>query len=418
LSKYKRIKVDALLDSKNKDAKISFTDLRDIEALLEKNHLPPEQQMNISWSKTVLTKNTYEMQLSGTNSLKDIPPQLALFEAPNPPNDEFGLISLGMIDKKLLSENRKPVLSNIDSNGNSLLLIEVTSNGQNAPKGTIECDPSLGYRFRRIEWRSNGKLIRETIADDYRDIKGTPYPFIYIDRTFDKDEKILVETKYTFDKVELGVDLSPSDFKILVPDKTIFTDAFLSMSRQEIEKGDYMGIADVLNIEAQKLALKELVNLNSVPLNQKPEDPNRSPKVIFIPQVKIAQKKGIPFVFDLATGSFVNIPQEENFHSEQIYNYLTKLGKGDIAWDDSLSLVILRNGTILDEKQSSDRFLKFTKTKWTCICKLYENIELPYELPLIHRENADYQLVLQKIDTDGIFISYTKLNSYQIKNRN
>lgn len=247
-------KVDAILDYKTKKAKSVLTDLRDINALLKEHNLPAEQKMNVSMSSTLLHQNTYEMLFTDSSVLNG-PPMMGLFVRPDPANYLFKLIYSGVIDKKLLSDDKNPTLTEIDSNGRALLRIELAVKGQNATKATvkIDCDPLLGYRFRRIQWHSDGQLIREIIADDYRDVNGILYPFLYIHRSFDKDGKILRERKYIFEDVQLGIDLSVSDFKIFVPAGTQLTEGILSMTTHKIEQDCYMGIDDALAVGASSI---------------------------------------------------------------------------------------------------------------------------------------------------------------------
>lgn len=260
ISKHRRTRVDAILDYKTKRAKSLISDLRDVDALLKENHLPPEQKINVSLSKTLLHQGTYQMELPDSN-VSNGPPDLGLFERPDPANYLFKMIYLGVINKKLLSEDLNPTLTEIDFDGQSLLRIQLTVNGQNAMKATIklECDPSLGYRFRHIEWRSDGQLIKETIADNYKDVNDVndvnvvPYPFLYIDRSFDKDGKIRRETKYVIEHVKLGVNLSAKDFKVFVPAGTYLIDAVLSMTIHKVEQAGYMGINDALDVGASWL---------------------------------------------------------------------------------------------------------------------------------------------------------------------
>ena len=152
-------------------------------------------------------------------------------------------------------------MTEINLDGKTLLRIVLTTKGQNTLKRSIDCVPSLGYRFRRIQCHSDGHLVWEKIADNYRfvnDISSmfeVPYPFLYINRSFDKDGKIRRETKYVMEKVELGVDLSPEDFKIFVPAGTRFVDD-VSKVIHTIENSGYIGIDDALNI-GKSLRIKQ-----------------------------------------------------------------------------------------------------------------------------------------------------------------
>jgi hypothetical protein len=253
LHKHRRFKVDGILNCKTKSLKGSLTDLRDVDALLKEHNIPAVQKSVVSSSRIIVIQRPYEMELLGID-VSDAPPDLILSRCPGPKYYMFGLTSLGIINEKLLSEDLSPTLSETNSDGKSLLRIELITKGQKSLKRTIDCDPSLGYRFRRIQCHSEGQLVWETIADDYRyvnDVNNTivvPYPFLYINRSFDKDGKIRRETKYVMEKVQLGVDLSPYDFKILVPAGTQFIDTVVSMTTHTIDQSGYLGIDDALSI--------------------------------------------------------------------------------------------------------------------------------------------------------------------------
>jgi hypothetical protein len=255
MHKHKRFKVDGILNCGTKSLKSSLMDLRDVDALLKEHNIPAVQKSVVSSSRIIVIQRPYEMELLNID-VSDAPPDLILSKCPGPKYYMFGLISLGIINEKLLSEDFGPTLSKFNSNGQSLLRIELTVERQNAMKAAIkiDCDPSLVYRFRRIQWHSDGQLIKETIADDYRyvnDVNNTivvPYPFRYINRSFDKDGKIRRETKYVMEEVQLGVDLSPDDFKIFVPAGTQFIDTVVSMTTHPIYQSGYLGIDDALSI--------------------------------------------------------------------------------------------------------------------------------------------------------------------------
>ncbi len=253
MHKHKRFKVDGILNCGTKSLKSSLMDLRDVDALLKEHNIPAVQKSVVSSSRIIVIQRPYEMELLGID-VSDAPPDLILSKCPVPKYYMFGLISLGIINEKLLSEDLSPTLSEINSDGKSLLRIELITKGQKSLKRTIDCDSSLGYRFRRIQCHSEGQLVWETIADDYRyvnDVNNTivvPYPFRYINRSFEKDGKIRRETKYVMEEVQLGVDLSPDDFKIFVPAGTQFIDTVVSMTTHPIDQSGYLGIDDALSI--------------------------------------------------------------------------------------------------------------------------------------------------------------------------
>jgi len=247
----RRKKVDLLLDRAGDRVKMSVTELRDVDKLLKKYHLPPEQKINFPKSRTFLMQGDYDMEISDGNA-PNRPMDLGLYVRPGR-TAVFRFTSLGIIEERLISDDSSPTFSEINSDGKSLLRIELTTKEQKPLKRTIDCDPSLGYRFRHIQrYSSDGHLIRETIADNYKDVNGIPYPFLHIERSFDKDGKIRRETKYVMEKVRLGVDLSPDDFKVFVPAGTQFMDD-VSKVLHTIEKSSYIGIDDALSIGRERL---------------------------------------------------------------------------------------------------------------------------------------------------------------------
>jgi len=56
---------DVILDYDSEATKSVLTDLRDVDALLKKNKLDPKQKINISRTKTLVTKGDCEMELVG-----------------------------------------------------------------------------------------------------------------------------------------------------------------------------------------------------------------------------------------------------------------------------------------------------------------------------------------------------------------
>jgi hypothetical protein len=201
----------------------------------------------------------YDMEISDGNASNG-PSQLGLVKRPGR-HDKFKFMCLGAIDEKIIPEDANAILTEIESDGKVMLRIQYTRTGQNEIKKTIDCDPSQGHRFRRIQWHSNGRLVMETIADDYRDVNNVnnsivvPYPFLYIERSFDENGGIIRERKYMMEKVELGADLSPEDFKVFVPAGTEFMDDVISMRLHTIERSGYMGIDDALSM-GEKWLLK------------------------------------------------------------------------------------------------------------------------------------------------------------------
>lgn len=132
---------------------------------------------------------------------------------------------------------------------------------------------------------------------------------------------------------------------------------------------------------------------------------------IFIPKETVGLKKTKPFILDLESRTFLYVPNK--VESEQTYNRLIKLKKGDLAWDDKL--VAARNATILTVPFESHRPLKQIDNKWSTSYKLPSKIQLPYTLLSTNKEGTYYLITIRKIESDGIWIVYQKLNTEELK---
>jgi len=411
IHKHRLTKVDAILDHDTELVRSTLTDLRDIDKLLKDNNLPPEQKVNVIQSKILLYQGSYVGGLIPAANFSNMKQtQFILSEAPGPARYMFNDLSLGSIDRNMLSNDWNPKLTEVNGEDESFLRIELTEKGQNSLKRIIECDQSLGYRFRRILSYQDDKLAKEIIADDYRDVDGVPYPFLYICRSFDENGEILIERKQVFQNINLGIDLSESDFTVFLPTGTVITDYIISHRATEVKLDCYMSIADILGISTQEIVQKELAKLIIHP-NPLPSKQTR--REIFVPNADVAQKEDKLFVLDLARAALVKAPVADKLDTENIYNYLTKLGKGDIAWNGSL--ITLRKAKALSIGDESKHTFKYTANQWSGSCKLPQILELPYTLLIVSKEGLNYLVTVEKIETDGIYIASEKLEPDELK---
>lgn len=94
--------------------------------------------------------------------------------------------------------------------------------------------------------------------------------------------------------------------------------------------------------------------------------------------------------------------------SQESNNFLKELGKGDIAWDGTV--VATRGSKVLTIKQESNRPLKLTKGKWTDSYKLPEKAQLSYSILVVTNEGVNYLMIIRKIESGGITVSYRQLD--------
>jgi hypothetical protein len=131
---------------------------------------------------------------------------------------------------------------------------------------------------------------------------------------------------------------------------------------------------------------------------------------IFIPQSDMVQKNYKSYILGLASSQLLN--PDINIDSEQANNLLLKLGKGDLAWDGSL--VAVRKAKIISVDKSKP--LQISSGKWCDKYKLPAKVVLPYKVIIVSGENVNYLVTITKIQTDGIYISYKRLNEEEVKN--
>jgi len=247
---------DILLDIKRNRARISKKDISDKSEFEEEYRKLAEQGYGLSGDGTIIYQGDYTLIV--TQSETGSTPDLSINMRPagaGLPNHKGKLYSGLLIAESVLANAIEADISAVEADGKSLLRVKIHTEkeGKLLNIQVIDLDPLLGFRFRHYELKGpNGQLAREIIADDYRDVNGIPYPFLYIRRQFDENGKVVKEKKYTFETVELGVDVSEDDFKVAVPAGTNVTDVAMTMRSFTINKGGTMSIGDVLELANQQ----------------------------------------------------------------------------------------------------------------------------------------------------------------------
>jgi hypothetical protein len=246
------------LDNAAKQAKKVITDLRDINTLIAENNIPDTRlnRLNLEQSAVVLYENGSVFRFNPDTPSGSLDKFSGTFEPDFP--------TLGIIPLTLLNQDAQ--LDDIETDGRASLRI---SRSQEVSGGLVDtviiCEPSIGYRLRSIRWSMAGRVFKEIVADDYKDVNGIPYPFSYISRQFSREGRLTADTqtgtlrfehKYTIKRAEFGTKLSEADFKIFITSRTPITDfsgASLSLPRSGLGKGT--GINDILAIrdEAEEL---------------------------------------------------------------------------------------------------------------------------------------------------------------------
>jgi hypothetical protein len=201
--------------------------------------------------------------------------------------------------------------------------------------------------------------------------------------------------------------------KIVINDPNLGKNAFhIDLPEGTRVQDNIGGIAYVVGDPSSVRILGESLNMGHIVNEQlkdgepaKTKDKSEWTKR-FIPKVDLALKKNKPFVLSISEGKLLNPLNKPE--SEESNNFLKKIGKGDIAWDGTV--VATRGSKVLTIKQEFKRPLKLTKGKWTGSYKLPDKVQLPYSMLVVTNERVNFLMIIRKIESDGITISYRQLN--------
>lgn len=275
--------------------------------------------------------------------------------------------------------------------------------------GTI--NPAMGFSLIKQEAYKNEHLAFIYKAD-FREISpGIWFPVFGENEVYFTEEPYELRAKYTV-KVSQTLINDPSFNENLLqvnfPDGTRVIDAVTGV---ELISGDPMSIKMHGMKGSQSLGeiasdtLEDMMKKDNK-LRVQSYDPN-----IFLPNMDIALEEGMPFVLDLSNRKL--LIADEKIYSEKVYNYLSKLGKGDIGWDGCF--LATRGASIVNVAQESHRLLKFTADKWCDVYELPSKVELPYHLIAINKKKTSYLIILHDIKPEGIIITCKKLHKGDVK---
>ncbi len=254
------IESDTIIDCRMQMVKSEWTDLRDINALAKENNLSPLSKRSLSSTRITFVKDNYEMVYFPAGDEEPNNANLILQKRPGPIKYLLDMPYYGIIDINFLDDKNNPTVSEVSVDGKSLiqinLSIEIPGWDGNKPAVVIQCDPQIEYRFRHlIRTDTKGKTSIEVIANEYMDANGIPYPSFYQYRQF-IDGELYREEIYNFEKVQFGMDLKDSDFKMFLPEGTDLLDLAISKTAGVLGPARLFGIEDALAIGRNRLQSK------------------------------------------------------------------------------------------------------------------------------------------------------------------
>lgn len=311
-----------------------------------------------------------------------------------------------------LTFSDEPLSSVLETAGIQNLTVEKTVSGDsknlywikrnNKPlKMGVLVDPSKGFYPMEITiWiEERGRDFKHPIGRYYtKEFKQTngiwmPKLAVYEMSAMSEDDQDHRIEVY-FSDIEVNSELKQEDFVLKWPKNTKIQDLVL----------DEYYFSDMNDMVADM----GLVGMEGEPGQQITKMPKHQ---FFIPDVNTASQKGEAFVFDLATGKFID--PNAQLGSELANERLVELGKGDLAW--SSSILTVRKAKVLTIPQESHRPLTCIPHRFYNIDRLPDRVELPYSLLIIPNEDTDYLLTIHAITPAGITVTYRELSADEAK---
>lgn len=232
-----------LIDCGTGNAKSIRTDIRDLNEIGRTNGLSPEESASLSQDRITLIKGNYHLILFHDSST----PRLVLDKESASANSFLTIPYLGTVDQNTFDDKYSPKIVGYSP----FIVIETTiplTNGMRT--GRFELDPELQYHIRSIRWYQGSICTGEFVADDYRNINGILYPFIFKMWIFNPTTGIRRrENSFYVQEAQFNIPLSEKDFKTFIPKDTLLS--CVQSEGRVLKGGCYLGIDDILEMNGE-----------------------------------------------------------------------------------------------------------------------------------------------------------------------
>jgi hypothetical protein len=254
---------------------------------------------NIEESK-IISENTYLSYLPTLKSaLIDHTNGANLFSC-SPPY--FGLINPDSVASSYSYVNMKDG----SFNGHMVVIYELCKIHAPKKKLYIYADPSIGYRYLRLEYYLGNFQSQVVTAQDYRNSNGVIFPFkhtniVYASQAKDvsiESIKEIVEVK----SAQFGLKINPDTFKISFPQGTTVNDRKIGhmMKIGELDESlklpeDISNMVATAKLEAIQSDKSSLEN-SATPVAKANESPKSITNVADVQPVKLIKRKNWPLI--------------------------------------------------------------------------------------------------------------------------
>jgi len=264
---YKRLKTfqsvvtenDTIIDCRSpRKAKLVQEDVRDLNEYFKSEKIPLNTVKYIAQNKIILAKEGYRIYMANQTGtalrIYKEDTSEGNFQVPSTfQTPYFGIPNAGYFTKDqnfVITECPPLICVDIRYSGKPWIL-------------RFELDPALGCRLRTFKWFNNNICKLEIIADDYRDVNGIPYPFVYKTKTFNQSGETSSEENFYAEKVTFNEEFKDEDFRMFVAPETevsipgeLIAPDTRSFRIQKIKGGCYLGVDDILQMTAESLQEK------------------------------------------------------------------------------------------------------------------------------------------------------------------
>ncbi len=215
LNKVRHVRISVELDTQAGVWRVSTKDLRDLDAIMQREAFAPGVRGFLDQSGVTLADRDFRAWLSTGIG------HLSTYESAEPFASPVvnSRLRIGAVPDEVFQ--RWSVTSIVACGSPSEQLYRVTLESPEGGKVVLEVDPKLGYRYRSYKgYGRDGNLWGLEEASDYRLVDGLYFPFKYevtqydASGTVDRHEKIVVQEAHFNQK------LPPDALKLMLPPGT------------------------------------------------------------------------------------------------------------------------------------------------------------------------------------------------------
>jgi hypothetical protein len=237
---------------------IATTDMRDLTKLAEELGVQPADRPRLSQSATTLGGDmSYIIRWE-----KDmVPPYLVIYPTPDKMGithnkvywRELDIPTRGIVPHKHLVPGEATITIHIlghNQNGDAPNL--VVQGSTHASKINYRVDPSLGYRYREVEYRSEkGVVTRRQQLSEFRQVGQFQYPFQIQEDVWDQDGHPVSHKTETIEEMTINIPIAPENLRISIPANVIIADFVNRQGEFKCRKPLEADLDDVFDAIAQ-----------------------------------------------------------------------------------------------------------------------------------------------------------------------